>query len=216
MIQQGKEKYKGTLKEMWKQCFPHDSDQFIKFYFNKVYKNDETLIFVENAQPVAALQMIPYSLKIGETVYSAGYISGAMTHPDFQKKGYMGQLLNAAFEAMKDKGFDYTFLIPQEEWLFEFYERFGYQRFVSSFNDFKDLKDFKVLKEINSYAEHTRFLATLPNAVLKSEEQFSNIVADCLADGSNLIDLKEKRGMIKKLNPSAEIVTHLYLGRMLD
>jgi predicted acetyltransferase len=213
MIQFGEDKYKEALKRMWKLCFPQDSDLFIDFYFNKVYKNDETLVWVENGQPVAALQMIPYSLKIGTKIFTAGYISGAMTHPDFQKKGYMGRLLNASFEVMKEKGFDYTFLIPQEEWLFGFYGRFGYQRFVSSFKDFKDLK---VLKEINSFAEHVQFLATLPNAVLKSEEQFANIVADCLADGGSLIDFKEKRGMIKKINPLVETVTQLYLGRMLD
>jgi predicted acetyltransferase len=211
MIQFGEDKYKEALKRMWKLCFPQDSDPFIDFYFNKVYKNDETLICLENGQPVAALQMIPYSLKIDTKIYPAGYISGAMTHPDFQKRGYMGQLLNISFEKMKEKGFDYTFLIPQEEWLFGFYGRFGYQEFVSPApKDFKDLKNHK------SFAEHDQFLATLPNAVLKSEEQLANMLADALADGGNLIDFKEKRGMIKKINPLVETVTQLYLGRMLD
>jgi predicted acetyltransferase len=214
MIQQGEDKYKEALKNMWKLCFPHDSDLFADFYFSKVYKNDETLICVENGQALAALQMIPYSLKIGATIYAAGYISGAMTHPDFQKKGYMAKLLNASFEAMKNKGYDYTFLIPQEAWLFGFYERFGYQPFISP--SLKNFKDFKEFKDTKDYSEHAQFLATLPNAVLKSEEQFANIVADALSEGGKIIDDREKRGMIKNLNPLAETITNLYLGRMLD
>jgi predicted acetyltransferase len=213
MIQFGEDKHIPALKAMWKLCFPHDSDPFVDFYFSKVYKNNETLICVEN-EAIAALQMIPYSLKIGTTIYAAGYISGAMTHPDFQKKGYMGKLLNAAFEAMKDKGYDYTFLIPQEEWLVGFYERFGYQSFISPpLKDFKVLKTYKTYK---SYIKHTQFLATLPNAVLKSEEQFANILADSLSEGGEITDAKEKRGMIKKINPLAETITTLFMGWMLD
>jgi predicted acetyltransferase len=211
MIQFAKEQYKADLKAMWKLCFPQDTDKFIIFYFDKVYKNDESLVYLENDKPVAFLQMVPYSLKIEKAVYSACYLSGVMTHPNFQKKGYMGKLLNASFEVMKEKGFDYTFLIPQEEWLFGFYAKFGYQRFISP-----ALKDFKELKNFKSFAEHARFLTTLPNAVLKSEEQFANIVADALLDRGELIDPKEKKGMIKKINNLAKTVTNLYLGRMLD
>ncbi|GHU62867.1 hypothetical protein FACS1894123_04560 [Bacteroidia bacterium] len=208
MISYSNETLVPHLKQMWNQCFPQDSDGFINFYFDKVYKNGESLVYVEDNEPVAFLQMIPYSLKIGATIYSAGYISGAMTHPDFRKKGYMGQLLNVSFEMMKENGFDYTFLIPQEEWLVGYYGKFGYQRFVSPALD--------VLKDFKAYDEHARFLDTLPNAVLKSEAQFDNIVAVYLADGLELLDSKEKRGMIKKLNLLAKDVTQLYLGWMLD
>jgi predicted acetyltransferase len=208
MITPSNETYKPCLKQMWNHCFPQDSNEFIDFYFDKVYKNDESLVYVENNKPVAFLQMIPYSLKIGAKIYSAAYISGAMTHPDFQKRGYMGQLLKASFEAMKENGYDYTFLIPQEEWLFGFYEKFGYRRFVSP--------ALKVFQDFKSYTEHAQFLATLPNAVLKSGEQFDNIVAVYSADGIELVDCKEKWGMIKKLQPLAETVSHLYMGWMLD
>jgi predicted acetyltransferase len=214
MIIYSEEQYKSSLLKLWKLCFPQDSDEFIGFYFDKVYKNGESLLYLENEKPVAFLQMIPYSLKIGKAIYTAGYLSGVMTHPDYRGKGYMGRLLNLAFEAMKEKGFDYTFLIPQEEWLIEVYKKFGYQLFVSPTLK-EEFKLLKALKSLN-YTEHARFLTMIPNAVLKSEEQFANIVADSLADGGALIDTKEKRGMIKKINPLAETVTCLYLGRMLD
>jgi predicted acetyltransferase len=211
MIEEGKEIYKAALKEMWKRCFPTDTDAFVDFYFDAVYQNDETLIYLDDKQPVAALQMIPYTIKTGHTLHPAGYISGVMTHPDYRKRGYMKKLLNASFEAMQAKGYDYTFLIPQEEWLFGFYGKYGFQAFVSP-----SLKGLKNLKNLKSYDEHARFLATMPNAVLKSERQFANIVVDFLAEGGELIDSKEKQGMIKKINPLVETVTSLYLGRMLD
>ncbi|MDR0864160.1 MAG: GNAT family N-acetyltransferase [Candidatus Symbiothrix sp.] len=217
MIQEGEEKYKAALKEMWKQCFPTDTDAFVDFYFDAVYQNDETLVYVEDNQPVAALQMIPYTIKTGHTLHPAGYISGVMTHPGYRKRGYMEKLLNAAFEAMQQKGYDYTFLIPQEEWLVGFYGKYGFQVFVSpSLKNLKRLKRLKDLKKLKAYDEHARFLLTIPNAVLKSERQFANMVVDFLAEGGEFIDSKEKQGMIKKINPLVETVTSLYLGRMLD
>jgi predicted acetyltransferase len=197
MIQQGKNKYKDALKEMWKLCFPDDSASFINFYFDRAYKNEETLVFIEENKPVASLQMIPYSLKNGTTISTVGYISGAMTHPDFQRKGYMGKLLNASFKVMQKKGYDYTFLIPQEEWLFDFYGKYGYiqafpkhEEHLLMYNDTENTRNDTVKKFRHSapnvesaeflyiYTVYSRFLSAMPCVVLKTESQFAFILQD--------------------------------------
>ena len=188
MIQYGEEKYKPDLKEMWKLCFPFDSEAFIHFYFDKVYKNEETLLYVEKGCLVAALQMIPYVIKTGIDTSFAGYISGAMTHPDFRKKGYMDQLLKNAFIKMKENGYDYTFLIPQEDWLLGFYAKYGYTTLnnvdnvvsrlflqpsgdrINAFTCFDDV-------DINRlYQLYFFFLNQNENAVLRVISQFANIL----------------------------------------
>ncbi|MDR3218752.1 MAG: GNAT family N-acetyltransferase [Dysgonamonadaceae bacterium] len=204
MIRLGETKYKNTLKAMWRLCFPQDTEAFIRFYFIKMYKNEETLIYVENDQAVASLQMIPFQLKTGQTVSLAGYISGAMTHPDFRKKGYMEQLLKAAFAVMKEKGYDYTFLIPQEEWLFDFYEKYGYihafpystPTLLTEKREAKETaffqqnpgieimqapvsteKDWK--KTVERYWHiYSAFLMEKPNVVLKNRFQFTAMLLD--------------------------------------
>jgi predicted acetyltransferase len=188
MISLGKDKYIRNLKEMWKLCFPKDSNTFVNIYFREVYKNDETLIYLENGIPAAALQMIPYSLKSGEEIFCAGYISGAMTHPDFQRRRFMRELLLLSFDIMRKRGFDYTFLIPQEKWLFDYYGKFGYKvtegiykeniyrcedKTQDSPVDYHSISDTAAIYQI-----YQRFLSKIPQVVLKTEEQFRQILRD--------------------------------------
>ena len=177
---------------MWKLCFPTDTDIFIDFYFNEVYKNDETLVCFENGKPAAAFQMIPYALKNGEEISQAGYISGAMTHPDFRRKGFMKKLLFASFDIMRERGFDYTFLVPQEAWLFDFYAKSGYKVFAPLSLRTKHSEDLQYTDKrccIYTGTEQTRnnksiyqayslFLSEIPQVILKTEEQFQQILRD--------------------------------------
>jgi predicted acetyltransferase len=184
---------------MWKSCFPQDTDRFIRFYFDKVYKNDETLVYVENDELVASLQMIPHRIKTSDSFCWGGYISGAMTHPGYRKKGYMARLLNASFDYMREKGYVYTFLIPQEEYLVDYYKKFGFENasperltsyhrrtaplFNTSMNIYTDLStiDFPAL-----YSAFSHYLMEKTNVALKSESQFSNMLWDFF-DGKGVL-----------------------------
>jgi GNAT superfamily N-acetyltransferase len=161
-----------------------------------VYKNEETLLCEENGQPVTSLQMIPYQLKIDDSVAWGGYLSGVMTHPDYRKKGYMAQLMHASFDEMIKKKYDYTFLIPEEKWLVKVYEKFGF-----------------ILCKRNSQPPK--------NKVLKSPKQFDIIKRNYFDDygvwlKDEIQDPKERKGMIKRLNPNAKEINTLYMGMMLD
>ena len=188
MIQYGEDKYIPDLKEMWKLCFPSETEAFTLFYFDKIYKNQETLLYVENGRPVASLQILPYSIKVGDDNFLAGYISGAMTHPEFQNKGYMDQLLNTAFIQMDSRKCDYTFLIPQEEWLFGFYAKHGYTTFNNVKSDDysfifqdseKEIGVFTHFDEVDISHLHLFYHAHLQqneNVVIKVDFQFENIL----------------------------------------
>jgi len=196
MIQLGEDKYIPALKEMWKLCFPTDSDEFIAFYFDKIYKNDEVLIYLENEKPIAALQMIPYPIKIEKAIHLGGYISGAMTHPAHRKRGYMEKLLKESFFVMKSKNFVYSFLIPQEKWLFDFYGKYGYfeafpvneRQTITDYVQFpnnphilrdKSVNIYTQMKEVDIndfYIIYSRFLMKQDNVVLKSKQQVTNIL----------------------------------------
>ena len=192
------------LKTMWKLCFPTDADDFIRFYFNEVYKPDECLVLYQENILVASLQIIPYQIKIGVKIYNAGYISGAMTHPEHRKKGYMQQLLVVAFEEMRMLGFTFSFLIPQEDWLFDFYEKYGYQKaFPKSYhvidlednNLTNDVEIFSEFKESNLdeiYSLYLQFLNQKKNVVLKTKSQFELILKDLYIGEGRMFYVKNK------------------------
>jgi len=196
MIRQGKDTDKEALMQLWKCCFPQDSDSFIVFYFNNVYRNEEMLVYMENEQLIASLQIIPYQIKKGYAILHGGYISGAMTHPDYRMKGYMSKLLLTSFDVMIEKGYDYAFLIPQEKGLIDMYAKYG----------------FHLCEPNKQYIE---------NYVLKNPKQWS-IIQQVFYEENGIwleeepISPNEHKGMIKRLNPGAEEIKTLYLGMMLD
>lgn len=188
MVRQGKETDKETLMLLWKYCFPEDSNRFIRFYFDNVYTNAETLVYTINDRPIASLQMIPYRIKIDNSFLWGGYISGAMTHPYYQRKGYMQQLLTTSFDNMRRKGYTYTFLIPQEEHLFDYYRKFGYENAFPEYSyqrcqvkpilseNVNIYTDFDTVNFPALYSVYSCYLVEKENVVLKSELQFSNIL----------------------------------------
>jgi len=207
---------------MWKLCFPADSAQFIDFYFERIFKINQSLALWEGGMLVAFLQIIPYQIKIGDKIHDAGYISGAMTRPDHRKKGYMQQLLFAAFEEMKKKNYAYTFLIPQEDRLFDFYAKYGYEKAfpvtaetinlaninvesenVEVYSDFENLP----LDEI--YHLYSDFLFQKENVVLKTKEQFCFILEDLFLSKGYVFYLKENGIAFVVKDESAILVKEL-------
>jgi len=205
-IQYGKNFLKDSLNDMWGLCFPDDTPEFRAFYFEKVYRDEETLILLEDNNVIASLQMIPYQIKLENKMYPAAYISGAMTHPDFQGKGYMEKLLNHAFEEMKRKKFLITFLIPQGERLFNFYSKHGYQtafpchsESVFTLKEEKNETNYfvqhKTMENINLeelYSIYSGFLNKKETVVMKTIQQFSNILEDLFLDNGSLFAGKNK------------------------
>jgi len=186
-----------ALKTMWELCFPKDTIQFIDFYFEKVFKENQSLALWKNDMFVAFMQILPYQIKIGDKIYNAGYISGAMTHPEHRQKGYMQQLLNAAFEEMKKQGFAFSFLIPQEKWLFDFYSKCGYEKAFSIKTEAVNLtsiniepqnvevfSNFENLPLEKIFDLYITFLNQKENVVLKTKEQLKLILEDLFIDES--------------------------------
>lgn len=204
MIAFSEEKYIPDLKILWKKCFPKDSDAFIDSYYQYVYKDNETLLCLVDDKPVAALQIVPYPIKTGGNISLAGYISGAMTDPDFRRKGYMAELLNASFTKMAKLHCHYTFLIPQEEWLFGFYEQFGYVKaFPHSIEEIiipgdypptgllrdKEVRKYTHFEEINIndfFVVYSRFLMEQKNVILKTKQQLAIMLNVLFMDGGAL------------------------------
>lgn len=116
-----------TLKELWKLCF-NDSDEFIEMYFHLRCTPENTMLLHSEGQPIAMLQNLVYPLRLSGRSVTAGYISGACTHPGYRKKGYMEELLHRTFREMLRTQMPISFLIPANEKLFDYYAKLGYTK----------------------------------------------------------------------------------------
>ena len=116
---------KQQVIDLWRLSF-NDTEEFIRLYFDRVYKEENTLVIEKDGQVVSALQMLPYTMTYYGTEISVAYISGACTHPSMRGKGLMRQLIQNAYEEMKYRSVAVTALIPADPWLFDYYREQGY------------------------------------------------------------------------------------------
>lgn len=191
---------KEDVQHIWKTCFPDDSDDFINFYFKEKYKNENTLVWMEEGKAIACLQMLPYAMTYYNSIIPTAYISGAATLPEFQNKGIMKKLLRFSFHEMEKKGIPLTTLIPQEKWLVKFYEKLGYTSVFEYCEQRVQPKPFnhknadsnihsitlseKEIKE--AYVFYSEYFLALNLCVQKSYEDFRAIVTYYTLEKGNI------------------------------
>ncbi|MDE7432279.1 MAG: GNAT family N-acetyltransferase [Lachnospiraceae bacterium] len=116
---------KGELKLLWKNVFA-DEDAYIERFFSQVYNHRQTLTYQENGHIVSMLHMIPYTLQIEGKCFPAMYLYALATEERFRGRKIMSGLICKAHRIAEERGYLCSFLIPEGESLFGFYQRFGY------------------------------------------------------------------------------------------
>ncbi len=124
-------KARRDMMELWKDTF-HDSSRYIDIVFDAYFQPENAFAFYDGEKLVAALLGVEYQFKSrdekGETQkYKGLYLCGLATQPSYRRKGIMSQLMIEAENSAKDRGFDFTFLIPADSHLREYYEMKGYK-----------------------------------------------------------------------------------------
>jgi predicted acetyltransferase len=182
------------IRQMWKTVFG-DSDAYMDIYFREKYRDERTLVYMENEKAMASLQMLPYQFTFCDVEVPAVYISGAATLPEARKKGYMQQLLLKSFDEMAKIGVSLSILVPQEEWLLKFYEKYGYaQTFDAGTEELPSLKtllDKYKSDEMRAFREFDAQFRTKDMTVQKTFDDFRAIVEE-----ARLFDFPPKKNLI--------------------
>lgn len=116
---------KGQVRELWKLCFD-DSDEFMDLYFRTRYNSTTSMYIESGSSVISSLQILPYSFTYYNADLKAYYISGACTHPEYRNKGVMRGLLKECLAKLSSEGAAFSFIIPAEDWLFDYYAKFGF------------------------------------------------------------------------------------------
>ena len=114
-----------AIEQLWQECFG-DSETFVRFYFDRKYRDEDALLYEQDGKPTAAFLMLPYTIAWKGQSLKSAYISGACTQANARNQGIMGRLLQRGFQEMAKRGTELSFLIPAEEWLYCYYGKSGY------------------------------------------------------------------------------------------
>ena len=111
---------------LWNMCFPDESG-FNEYFFDRLYKPEYNLLLFKDNILCSMAQMLPYKMQNNNKIEQVTYIYGACTHKDYRRQHLMDKLLNYSFELDKKNNVSASILIPQEQWLFDFYAKFDYK-----------------------------------------------------------------------------------------
>lgn len=114
-------------KKIWKLCFG-DEDKYIDLHYANRYKEDETVLLLSNGEINAMLTIIPVKIVTPNLhSYDSVMLYAIATHPQYWNKGLASQLMDFTNEHLRLKKQVFSFLVPAEQQLFEFYYKQGYQ-----------------------------------------------------------------------------------------
>lgn len=156
MIQFADNTTKQEVWDMWKTCFG-DPDDYMAIYFRHKYRNENTLLYVDEGKAVASLQMLPYQFTFCGAEIPVIYLSGVCTLPQARKKGFMHQLLLKSFAVAASREIPLMLLVPQEPWLLQFYDKYGFAQAFDSGTD--PLPSLRALTEAHPGDLHAAYRA---------------------------------------------------------
>ena len=184
MIQLADKHHITELKSIWKICFG-DSDKYIDLIFSKKFKPENTLVYLSQNKVVACLQMQEYNIRIYDSIVPFYYQVGLCTLPEYRGKGYMGELIEKSFEILKQRNIPLSILVPAEDSLINYYNRFGFEETFDKGN--KQIKLDQILNNSNNLDDafdlFSRTYQEDDFCVLKNREDFEAIVEDYIEDG---------------------------------
>ena len=205
---------RSQILEMWRVCFG-DSQPYFDIYFREKYSDENTLAYFEGDKVVASLQLLYYNFTFCGVEIPIAYISGACTLPQARKKGYMEALLKRTFHELAKKNIPLSLLVPEENWLLAFYDKYGYAQTFDAGIDLPSLEELMKRHSDNLYAAYKEFDSWFRNqemTVQKTFDDFRIVVEE--AAGYDYQAKKSLDGMARVIN--ARLLLDLFAKKNPD
>ena len=113
---------KDQVVSVWNYCF-EDGEDFVKYYFENVYDENNTIIIEENDEVLSALQLNKYTIDIRDNKYDVSYVVGVSSKPEVRGLGYMKHLMAYTLEELYKNGEIVSLLMAID---YRLYKRYGF------------------------------------------------------------------------------------------
>ena len=113
---------KDQVVSVWNYCF-EDGEDFVKYYFENVYDENNTIIIEENDEVLSALQLNKYTIDLRDNKYDVSYVVGVSSKPEVRGLGYMKHLMTYTLEELYKNGEIVSLLMAID---YRLYKRYGF------------------------------------------------------------------------------------------
>ena len=195
------ERIKTETMNLWRDTF-HDSEDFMKLYFEEVYQPEINVVCQIDGHVVGALQTIPMRLKMDDEETSAAYISGVSVQADMRRQNIGSSLMRQAHNTLYAKHTVFASLIPAEPWLFDWYAQCGYSQSINAIAGPDGVGEM-------DFATFDAWQRSQQSILLHSEKDFKTAIKDLHTSGETLPVAAS--GMVRIID--AEAALRLYAHR---
>ncbi|MGL5582762.1 MAG: GNAT family N-acetyltransferase, partial [Cetobacterium sp.] len=109
---------KNQLTVLWKDLFNDELD-YINWYFDNVYNEENTKIFLKNNKVYGMLFENSYHISVGEDRFMGRYLVGVGVTPEKRGAGVMKELLLKSLKEAYDFGEEFIYLTPIDKKIYE-------------------------------------------------------------------------------------------------
>ncbi len=118
--------YNLQLNELWQEVFG-DSKEAVDIFFEMMFDTSHCFAHLQDTKITSWLYLLPCKIKFDSQIFSGAYLFAAGTKKEYRRKGIMSTLINEAQDFAKNQGLDFISLVPANETLYSYYEKFGFQ-----------------------------------------------------------------------------------------
>ncbi len=107
---------KEWTRDLWREAFPEDSEEFLDYYYKEKMSDNRVLALFEDGSRVQSmLQRNPYCIQARNRTWNVDYLVAVATRSDRRHRGYMRSLLTRMMQDQHSQRMPFCFLMPAAE-----------------------------------------------------------------------------------------------------
>ncbi|MDY3974513.1 enhanced intracellular survival protein Eis [uncultured Veillonella sp.] len=183
-----------AVKRLWDYCFETEDTPFFKYYFEKAYEPEHTLVGYEGDLLASMVHLRQYNINVRGAVIPMSYMVGVATDPVARRGGIGGRLLTHALEDLRRRKQGLTILMPSKA---AFYQQYGWDLYAHQwvqtlpleelrpltdktmeFGLIQDVSEWPLLAPVyEAYTKHTSGYA------VRGEKEWTRLLESLFAEG---------------------------------
>ncbi len=219
MIRKAREQDKNRVEELWKQCFC-DTEGYIRWWFDNMYKPENTIVCEDDGEIAGALQMVDYTLEMGGKDYDLLYLCGVSVFPQYRGRAIAQKLLACAEKEGRKRNKAYLILNSDLTGFYEkygFYKCFGRKEYSFDASDFKGtgiaIKEKACGNDDEFFKIYSEYIKSFDAYIKRSRKDMKRIINSFKAEGSKTILLEDAYILCDVSENNCQIAEMAYIGR---
>ena len=172
-------------RKLYEENFDIGDKDFVDYYYQTIIKRNEVVVMENDNNIISMIHLNPYEYNICGDIKTIHYLVAIATEKEHRNKGYISKTLNFAIDYLNELKEPFCFLVPENETLEKFYNRFGFER-VCKFNIDKFSKEKYDIYPINT-DEYKQLMKKEQDFLIVSTDEYKK-------------ELSEKQVFIRVLN----------------